>query len=178
MPGIVAEEVAGAVVRRVRLPRSAGSRQALTYIQLLANVTHDRTWGGWSFQGRALRPGAVIEENEIPQHGLALECAGTLTGGRGHNRAPMLYILWRYSFPEGEWREVARSASVERDWTQGLGPIARRELAPLRPVLVDLDGAASRVSDAITRELEPLSVQAQVLVVRRVQDLLMARMAG
>jgi hypothetical protein len=107
---------------------------------------------------------------------LLLECVGSFGPGRGHNRNPELYIRWRL---EGDdWREVARAASVGRDWTLDLGPIARRELQPPKPYLLDPEAAAARVIEALDRELEPLRLEAQVLVVRAVYDRFAARMAG
>ena len=177
MPGLIAEEVGGAGVRLVRLPRSSVNRNAVTYARLLRRVCRDRTWGGWCFEGLVERPGSVIPAGRIPAGGLLLECAGSQPGGRGHNRAPTLYILWRYEHASGEWRELARSTAMERDWTLDLGPIAHRELHPPKPVLVDLAGIAGRVLDSFERETEPLEFKARVLVIREIQDRLAAGMA-
>ena len=110
MPGAISREVSGAVARQIRLPYSARRRAATLYVKLLARVFPDRVWGGWSFEGSVFRPGAVIPEETIPPPGLALECAGPQPGGRGHVRAPTLYILWRYDRDTGEWAELARVA--------------------------------------------------------------------
>lgn len=176
MSGSVAREVAGQE-HSVRLPHSATRRGGVTYARLLEAVMPDRTWGGWKFEGRVLRPGALVPLIEIEERGLLLECAGAGLGGRGHVRAPVLYVLWRYDTATGNWREVARAASVNHDWTIDLGPIARRELAPDRPILMDPMASAARVVEVLERELEPLEFKARVLVVRAVEDRLAAGMA-
>jgi hypothetical protein len=99
-----------------------------------------------------------------------------LPGGSGHNRAPCLYVLWRLD--DGAWRELARAATIGRDWTIGLGPIAKAELDPPRPVLIDPESTARRLLADFEREIEPMELRARVLVVRAVQDRLAAAMAG
>lgn len=177
MSGGLAREVAGESPW-IRLPHSAVRRGGITYVKLLESVTPDPVWGGWRFEGRLLRPGSLVEEASLPPRALLIECAGTGSGGRGHNRPPTLYILWRYQSPPGEWRELARASSCEHDWTIVLGPIARAELDPPRPVLVDPRAAAARVVQALDRELELLEFKARVLVVRAVEDRLAMAMAG
>jgi hypothetical protein len=176
MNAVVAPEVSGASLPQFRLPHSATRRSAVTYIKLVNSVRPDPVWGGYSFEGRILRPGCTLPRDELPDGSLLLECAGAEKGGRGHNRSPDLYILWRLD--RDTWREVARAASVGRDWTLDLGPIARRELQPPKPFLVDPEASAARVIAALDHELEPLRREAQVLVVRAVYDRFAARMAG
>jgi hypothetical protein len=175
MNAIVAAEVAGAE-RLIRLPHTSGRRNQITYLQLLERVTPDTVWGGWRFEGRLLRHGATVPADTLPKKALLLECVGNQPGGSGHRRAPTVYILWRL---QGDaWREVARAASVGRDWTLDLGPIARRELEPARPVLVDPEGAAGRVMIALDRELEPLNAEARCLVARAVYDRFASRVVA
>jgi hypothetical protein len=140
-------------------------------------VESDAVWGGWKFHGRILRPGALVEETDIPRAGLVLECAGS-EGGSGHTRGPTRYILWRWDRLKGDWRHVAESAAVGRDWTIDLGPIVQRELDPPRPFLVDPQAAAGRLIAAISREIAPLEFSCQVLVIRAVQDRLAGGLAG
>jgi hypothetical protein len=178
MSSILAREIAGSAEPTLHLPRTAARRGAVTYLKLIRRVTKDPTWGGFAFEGELLPPGGVILETEIKGPGLLLECAGAEPGGRGHVRAPTLYLLWRYDRVAGQWREVARAASVGRDWTLDLGPIARRELEPPRPVLVDPEVAADHVLAALDKELAPLRREAQCLVVRAVYDRFAARVAA
>jgi len=174
MHAAVAAEVSGPAPL-VRLPRSSTRRNAVTYCKLVSTVRPDPVWGGWQLDGAVLRSGACVEADSIPAGALLLECAGDQLGGSGHKRAPCVYILWRL---EGEaWREVARAASVGRDWTVDLGPIARRELEA-RPVLVDPEAAADHVMLALDREMESLNAEARCLVARAVYDRFAARVAG
>lgn len=176
--GAIRVEVAGPGRCLVRLPRSATRRGAVAYCKLLRTVKPDRIWGGWAFEGELLSPGGTVPEAEIGEAGLLLECAGAQPGGRGHIRAPTLYILWRYDRAGGRWRELARTAAANRDWTVDLGPIARRELEPPRPVLVYPEGVADRVLATLDKELGLLRREAQCLVVRAVYDRFAARMAA
>lgn len=178
MSAILAREVAGDAVPTVRLPRTASRRGAVTYLQLLRRVTKDSVWGGYAFEGDLLPAGAYMPLAQIAEPALLLECAGSEPGGRGHVRAPTLYLLWRWNKLACQWREVARAASVKRDWTLDLGPIALRELEPPRPVLVDPEAVADRVLGALDRELAPLRREAQCLVVRAMYDRFAARVAA
>jgi hypothetical protein len=133
----------------------------------------DRIWGGWDFEGELLAPGAEIPAEQMPASGLVLECAGQVGLGWGHRRRPMLYILWQHV--AGEWRELARTSAVNRDWTVDLGPIAKRALDPPQPVLVDPAGAAARVMTSVDHEIEKLDREAQRLVLLAIYDRVAAR---
>lgn len=174
--GAIAPEIAGAATG-MRLPRTATRRGVPTYCKLLSSVKPDHVWGGWSFEGRILRSGSVVRGEEVPDGSLLLECAGPVPGGWGHRRAPVVYILWRWEEAACRWRELARTLAVNRDWTVDLGPLAKRELEPARPVLVDPIGAANRVLATLEQELESLRPEAQTLVVRAVYDQFAARVA-
>lgn len=162
----------------IGLPRTATNRQAVTYLKLIREVRRDPAWGGWEIRGDLLQPGGRIPLEEIPEPGLLLECAGAEGAGWGHRRRPYVYLLWRLDRQAGQWRELARTATVNRDWTLDLGPIAKRELEPPGPVLIDPEGAASRVMIALDRELEKLDLQAQRLVLLALYDRVAARAAG
>jgi len=163
------------------LPRSASRRGQVTYCKLLRAARPNRTSGGWDLDGELLRPGATLKECELwpaadyPEVPLLLECAGSDGSGWGHPRAPCVYILWRWEQAAGAWRELARAASVNRDWTEDLGPIAKRQLEPPRPVLVDPRAAVGRMMATLEHELEPLDRQAQRVVLLAAYDQVAAR---
>jgi hypothetical protein len=174
---------APSAVKLVHLPRTATSRNAITYIKLIHSVKIDHTFGGYRFDGPLFRPHATIEEAELrpspdyPKIPLLLECAGPAAPGLGHKRAKQLYILWKYDPARRDWDEVARTAAVDRDWTVDLGPIARRELQT-KPILVDPPGIADRVLLKLEDELEPLERRAQRLVLLAVYDRFASRVAN
>lgn len=139
-------------------------------------------WGGYSFDGDLLRPGSLVDESELCLEGttapvLVLECAGPCGEGRGHRRRPTLYLLWRYDPAAGEFRELARVASENRDWTLDLGPIARRALRPPGPVLVNPERACLVTFRALDGELEPLERSARKVILLAVYDRLASRLS-
>jgi hypothetical protein len=148
--------------REVRIPRSGTVRSGISYAKLLRDVTVDRVWGGYSFDGELLRPGALVDEDALRPPDdtaapiLVLECAGAGGEGWGHRRRPTVYILWQYDPAAGEFREIARVASENRDWTLDLGLIARRALHPPQPVLVDPEGCCRRLFELLDHEIEGL----------------------
>jgi hypothetical protein len=91
------------------------------------------------FAGSLLRAGAFVEESALwptpdyPLVPLLIEYAGPDGPGRGHNRSPAVYVLWRYVPPRQEFEEVARVRSHGAEWVHDLRPIVEREL--VRPAI-------------------------------------------
>jgi hypothetical protein len=145
----------------LRLPRTAQSRSACTFVKLLERVLPHARHGG--FEGRVLKAGSNVDPALLPEPCLLLECAPT--GGRGHN-ARWTWILWKLDRSRLTWREVARSDAEGDTWTIALRPIALYELNGGRPEpAVDVPAIARRVTDLLDRELaavEP-SIRAEVL---------------
>lgn len=162
----------------VPAPRSAIRRGALTWLKLLRSARRAGPFGVWDLSGDLLKPGALIDSHSLPEPAILLECAGSVGGGRGHRRAPFLYVLWQFDRATGEWRELARVASVDADWTRDLGPIAARALSPPRPLLVDPGAVAHRLMLSLEEELEPFDQAVQRVILLRVYDELAARAAG
>ena len=180
MHGRLLSEIAGSACW-ITLPRSAARRNSIAYLKLLRAVEMDTVWGGFCFEGLLLRPGETVPVDDLcpgpgwPEVPLLLECAGPGGTGWGHRRRPTLYILWRYDPAAGEFREVARMASQNRDWTLDLGPIARRLLRPPGPVLIDPEGLSRRLIAALDREMEPLDREAQRIVLLAFYDRVASR---
>jgi len=154
----------------IRLPRSAKRRGAVTWCKLLSRVSRDRIWGGWSFAGRVLSPGAFLDVTDLPACCLVLECAGA------DRRGAYTYILWKLA--DTGWRELMRTACRNRDWTLDLGPIAHDELEPPKPVLVDPTGAGERFDKLLDTEIDRLDRKAQKLVLLAVYDRIAAKLVG
>jgi len=116
---------------RVRLPHSAVSRQALTFVLLIHRVYPRRVMLD-AFEGPQFRSGETIDqaklwpEADYPAEPLLLEYAGSDRSGRGHRRSRHTYLLWRFDQVLGKWIELARSAAVSTEWVECLKPIALR----------------------------------------------------
>lgn len=181
--GIPSRSEAPPAVKLVSLPRSATSRNAITYVKLIHSVKTDHAFGGYRFEGPLFRPNQTIEEAELrpspdyPETPLLLECAGPAAPAWGHKRAKQLYILWKYNPSRNDWDEVARTAAADRDWTVDLGPIAKRLVHP-KPILIDAPRIADRVLVKLEDELEPLERCAQRLVLLAVYDRFASRIAN
>jgi hypothetical protein len=153
----------------VHIPKTCEYRADLTYAKLLLRVYPRRRMAN-AFEGKLLKPGAVIDEKELwptadyPAVPLLLEFAGNDHTGHGHRRSNDIYVLWRY---DGDrWTELVRSAGRGADWIEHLKPVALRELARTAPP-ADPDAAAgisSRVLGVLDRELELLDAEARHLV--------------
>ncbi len=89
---------------------------------------------GAAFEGEIYPPGAIIPAEALGR-GVALECVGSIGNSRGHNRAPLLWILWQYDFPRGEWTELGRAASVDAGWSAALSGPAMAALSSSRDPL-------------------------------------------
>ena len=117
----------------MRIPRTCRHRGQLTYAKLLVRVYPHRAMAN-AFEGKLLKPGALIDEAELrptleyPAIPLLLEYAGNDRTGRGHRRSHDIYLLWRYDRAYGGWEELVRCASQGADWIQHLKPVALAEL--------------------------------------------------
>ena len=158
----------------LRFPRSAVIRGAITWAKVLRSVKHDRS-GVWIFDGELVRPGTVVGPGLLRSETVVLECAGTNGAGWGHRGREVVYILWRLDGVAGEFRELARAVCENRDWTVDLGPIARRALAPPKPVLVDPERVCERICGVLDEELDPLHRDAQRILLLALYDRLAAR---
>jgi hypothetical protein len=161
---------------RVKLPRSATRRGALTWAKLLTRVDA-KAQNGFGFEGRIVRPGALIGIHEMPEPAVVLECAGNDGSGRGHRRAEDVYILWRYDRRRGEWAELARARSVNWEWALDLRPIARRALEGPPPNAPEERTAIARVLNLVDAEIEGAGQQTLLDVMAALHDRLAARVA-
>jgi hypothetical protein len=165
---------------RIKLPRSAARRGALTWSKLLTRVDA-KAQNGFGFEGRVLRPGALIGIDELGEPAVLLEYAG-FTGaprrdesGWGHRRCADLYILWRYDRARGEWAELARARSVNWEWALDLRPIARRALEGPPPEPPEERTAIARVLSLVDAEIEGAGHQTLLDVMAALHDRLAAR---
>lgn len=113
----------------IQIPRTAQSRQEVTYAKLIWRVHPDRRFPD-AFEGVLLKPGSSIEYSELwpnekyPARPLLLEFAGSDHTGRGHNRSKQIHVLWRFEPTLGCWVEIARTLSVAAEWILYLKPVA------------------------------------------------------
>lgn len=139
-------------VSQVRLPISSTRKSAIRFAKLLCRV-RPAAANGFQFEGRILRPGGAIPEDELPEPAIVLEGAGS--DGSGKKNSPYLYVLWRYDRAKQDWQEIARAWSESWHWALDLGPIAERALKPCQPV-PDVRAVAERLTKLIDTEMEPL----------------------
>lgn len=158
----------------VRLPHS-GKRGALTWLKLVESVDQSKP-AGFAFEGRILRPGGELGRHDIPEPCVLLECAGPVGPGRGHNRAEVLYLLWRWDV--ADWREIARAASVGAEWVQDLAPIALRALSARKgmAVAVDAETVALRVIEVLESGLAQLSEKGKGEALGIIHDQIVGRL--
>jgi hypothetical protein len=147
---------------QVRIPRTATRRNAGDWAKVLSSVD-PKAVCAFGYEGEFLRPGATIDEDKLFLPGtdlrtaIVLESAGSDGKGRGNNRSPCVFILWRYSRATALWTELARASSVDWTWSLDLRPIAIRALAGgIPPVTLDVPAVASRIAWLLDGELAPL----------------------
>lgn len=144
-----------------------------------------------AFEGRLLRPGAVIDDAELwpgvdwPEIPLLLEYAGLdyaaplarLANGYGGKRRPVIHILWRWDIDACQWHEIARSSSVDSDWVEQFAAIARVELRRhVRKPAADIAAQASaRLVEALDRELQRLEGEELALALGLIYEQVAAR---
>jgi hypothetical protein len=153
-------------VPRVAIPRTCKYRRQPTYAKLLLRVYRDRTWN--AFEGKLLKPGALIDEAELwptpeyPEIPLLLEYAGHDRTGRGHRRSNDIYLLWRYERSRAAWVELIKCTCQGADWIEQLKPIAIAELG--RAVLpVTMEEAAAQAASVTGRVLGVLDHELEML---------------
>ena len=164
----------------IRIPRTAESRRARTYAQLVLRVTTLR--GRPSFEGIFFRCGAAVEEAalrptpEYPEIPLLIEYAGNDRTGRGHRRSNDIHILWRWNPARREWDEIARMLSQGPEWLHDLAPVVRRRVASPPRRFVELAGdATARVLATLDGELAVLEDEGRERVMAFLYDQFTAR---
>jgi len=144
----------------VRIPRSARHRKILTWARLLRRVA-PYPLTGLDFEGELLWPGEWVPLEKLwpspayPRQPILMEGAGAVRSGWGKNRAPELYILWRYEVKSGEWIELARCEAQGWEWPAILGQAARAAVAeqlPIRPP-AEASAVAERLRHLLDEEL-------------------------
>lgn len=168
----------------IRVPNTSGRRNSTSWTLLLSHVD-PQDFTGFGFHGRFIRAGSRIPEGDLwpsgkfPAVPILLEFAGADRPGWGHRRPDQVHILWRYDRAAREWRELARSSSVDGQWTWDLQPIARRALldqAPEEPTARPWAMARDLVM-ALERNLDQLQTEDRPLLLDAVYNQLAARMA-
>jgi hypothetical protein len=167
----------------VKLPRTSVRNCPQSFAKLLTRVDPNARRGG--FHGTLIRPGAVVPENalwptpEYPRIPVLLECAG-VEGGRGHRRAPCLWLIWRYDPDAREWTELGRALASDWTWELSLRPIAVQAMKQGQPEAVppDLGALCDRLLAAVAAELRRLNSTDQARVLATLEHDLSAWYAG
>jgi hypothetical protein len=166
-----------------RLPRTATRRGAISYVKLIEKVLpHAENAAG--FVGRLLRPGALIEEEELftapGRNPVLLESTDALAveGNNGKRKYDRLYLLWRYEQPSKSWIEIARSQSWDNTWVYALRDPARvalgRDSWRVVPTVIE---ASVRIGDLLDAELSDLPDHLRTRVLERLYEEIGSRFA-
>ena len=100
-----------------------------TYVLLLSAVSAD-AWNSAGFEGKLYAPGARMSAELLGPRPVLLECAGAQGANRKERlEGGILWVLWRYDYVVGAWREVARAVADDWSWSLILREPARRALA-------------------------------------------------
>lgn len=146
-----------------RIPKTATRRGAISYAKLLSRVdanAHD----GYGFDGKLLRPGALISETELGIHyskpaPILLECTD-IEGSRdcrNRRKWEKLYILWRYEKESKSWIEIVRTQCQSDEWVEVLREPARIALGRASwAVIPSVADRVTRIRALLDRELRDL----------------------
>lgn len=136
----------------MRLPCTPSKRGQAVFVRLITAAYH-RRGVGFTLEGPVHRPGSEVEHLASP---VALEYAGLVGEGRGHQRhnAEDLWIVWRCE--ESQWLEVARCRAVGRDWVYLLE-------GSIRSLLDENAGRRRRRDEAIAAVRSALALHSPVL---------------
>ena len=167
--------------RRVFLPKSNPSRNSPGFVQILRRV---KPWKErHPFEGAIFRCGQVVDvsalwpEPDYPAVPVALEYAGSDGSGRGHNRSPHVYVLWRWD--GGRWAEVVRMASHGADWVATMAHVAAREVGgPPRPDPATAALFARRFLASLDADLGELPPDVQTVALRFLYEQVAARLVA
>lgn len=117
----------------LRLPNTCPeNRKSYTHCKVLTTI-NPNAWNGAGFDGPIFEAGARISAAEIQKHPVVIEFAGPQgTWKQKRNRREDLYVLWRYDWEAGGWKEIARALAHDWTWCTVLRDPAIRALEPRR----------------------------------------------
>jgi hypothetical protein len=175
----------------IHLPRSSGRNTQPAYCKLLKRIRRSNIPSPLDFEGTLFRPGQYVEASalhpdpEYPEIPIVLEAAGTVGVSRGHNRAPAVYILWRFDPGKSDtgWTEIGRAHSQSWEWAVDLAPLAERAIAEARStalvqVLPSLPVIVKRIAKVMDEELAVLEAADRPKFLAGLYDQLATRMVA
>jgi hypothetical protein len=126
-------------------------------------------------------PGAHILWEDLPDPAVCIELAGGIGPCKRGQKRECLWILWTFDRSLLEWREIARAAAVNWEWTLTLRQPAIRALHP-EPKFVNLlkesrDRADEFVAE-MDRRLATMPEDLRKSVLARVMDQVTGRLAN
>lgn len=174
----------------ISLPRTSSRKERDCYVKLLSFVDAAAE-NGFGFEGIFFRAGAIVSvaqlrpNEQFPEIPVVLEyMPGAVHGEPGERRRrDQVYILWRYEWDAGEWRELARAASESWQWAIELRPVAVRALQDARSragmeKLPDLPAIARRIALFLDGELKLLDPEDRVRVIGVLHDQFASRLVA
>lgn len=148
------------------------------YCKLIESVD-PRGLDAFSWHGRFLRPGDLIDERDLnppgyPAQPLLLEFApaeGAASGWRRH-QAGDEWILWAWRARTGQWEKLGSTTATGSEWANVLRPIALAHLEPPPAVWRrTLTEARQRITAAIDAEIDAVEPLYRPALLSIVHDL-------
>jgi hypothetical protein len=168
----------------VQLPNSSPqNRHSFTHVRILTRVLPN-AWNGTGFEGALYQPGARIAAEGLGAHPVALEHAGPQGTWRQRREQEHVWILWRYDWAAGDWREIARAVAKDWHWAVVLRTPAMRELelAAAKLPAVDPVERGQAVADELLRTIDaalsPEVPAVRAMVMSAVYDQMAGRLAA
>ena len=163
----------------IRLPNTCPeNRRLFTFCRVLTAV-NPAAWNGAGFDGPVLEAGARISTEELRQHPIVIEHAGPQGTWKHKRNRESLYILWRYDWEAGGWKEIARATATNWSWAVVLRGPAILALEPRRnPDPRDRAGIVlEEILGAIDSRLCPELPAVQTLVLCALYERVAGRLA-
>lgn len=138
---------------------------------ILLSEVHPDPFSAADFIGRHVRPGAQIEESELPEKLVFLEIAGW--PGPPVQRGHSLRLLWRFDRQHQKWDEIMRSVSDHATWPHAFAVVARKALGKAAHSTYDeIVILVEAISETLAGELRKLDIDARQVAFSALFDLL------
>jgi hypothetical protein len=165
---------------QIQLPCTSDRPQrGMTFCKLLTSVDPSGQYA-LGFQGKLCKPGTWLNESDLPEHPVVLECAGAVGERHYARRRETVWILWTWNRSLSKWFEIARAPSLNWDWALVLrGPAwgaLHPDPGPENPERTA--ELADQIVNKIDRELQDLQIDVRKSVLSVVRQRLAGEIAA